>query len=174
MKLEKYMKYRQPGIFTIRLRTCDSSILRYLLSPLVRFVWIKDYQPNPYLEWWRADVPLTKSEYSLDISVRSLRFDLLLEYPYFMDILGHFISQGLELYQLSKPVPDTLTMHGISRDNRMQILLENDVKTGFYLPHANEEATFWSNDREIIKYALSFKEVTGFCKRVDDEVDGQR
>jgi hypothetical protein len=139
------------------LRPCKAEILRHLLDPEVPFVWVVGHFPNPYAEWWRCNLPLSKSSEASALEVRGLRFDLLLPTNEFLTRLSDF--DGLTLYQMKRKVPNTLLTERLDERNRVRVLVQNGLFASFYLPHAMECASFTTVERAAIEKVLANEEI---------------
>ena len=136
-------------------------VLRYLFSPHVPIVWLRRHTPNELLEWWPADVPLIRDKASKSIRIRNLIFDVEMPTSDFLTHVSELNEYGIEAYQLSRAVPNTLTLNGLEwgPDKRRQVLIQNGCVAGFYLPHADEVAQFRAPDRATIESALAHEPV---------------
>jgi hypothetical protein len=88
-----------------------------------------------------------------------MEFDLQLQTARFLELLPEFEEHGMELFQMVRRVPDTLTLYGVADDVVDRILLQNGLHLRFYLPHAVECAELASPDREVLERALERPEV---------------
>jgi len=57
-------------------------------------------------------------------------------------------------FQMSRHVPDTLTLDRIHDDAVDQVLIQNGLQLRFYLPHAMECAQLASPRRDVLERAL--------------------
>jgi hypothetical protein len=141
------------GRFTLMLQPCTAEVLRHLLDPEVPYVWIVGHSPHKYLEWWKCQLPLSASSVASSLEVRGLCFDLLLLTSEFLTRLSEF--DGLVLHQMSRKVPNTLTLEGLDDRNRTRVLVQNGLAASFYLPHAMECASFTTVERGAIEKVLA-------------------
>lgn len=140
------------GLYSIMLLPCTAEILTHLLDPDVPFVWIVGHQPDRIAEWWSCDVPLSKHGKSYPLDVRQLCYDVLMPTTEFLTRLSEF--DGLTLYQMRKAVPNTLIAERLEERNRVPVLVQNGLVASFYLPHAEECASFATVERGRIEMAL--------------------
>ncbi|HUY91221.1 MAG TPA: hypothetical protein VMV10_20960 [Pirellulales bacterium] len=147
------------GMFSFMLRSCTSGILAHILDPVVPFVWIRGHTPMRYIQWWSTQTRLSERGALHDVEVRSMEFDLQLRTVRFLELLPEFEDHGLLLFQMTRRVPDTLTLYGVSDDAADRVLLQNGLHLKFYLPHAVECAQLASPHREVVERALQKPEV---------------
>jgi hypothetical protein len=88
-----------------------------------------------------------------------MEFDIQLPTARFLELLSEFEEQGIILFQMSRRVPDTLTLHGLADDAVNRVLIENGLHMKFFLPHAVECAQLASPHREVMERALQGREV---------------
>jgi len=146
-------------MFSLMLRPCTSAILAHAVDASVPHVWIRRHQPNRYLQWWRAQVPLSSASAIHDVEVRSLEFDLHLPATRFLQLLPEFQDHGMAFFQMSRPVPDTLSLDRIPEDAIDRVLIQNGLHLAYYLPHALETAQFRSPRREVLEQLLQAPEI---------------
>ncbi len=142
------------GMFSFMLRSCTSRILIDILDPTIPFVWIRRHTPKRAITWWQTRAPLCENGSPHDIEVRSMEFDLLLPTVRFVELLPEFEDHGIVLFQMSRRVPDTLTLDRITENMIEQVLIENGLHLRFYLPHAVEHAKVSSPHRDVLERAL--------------------
>jgi len=136
------------GLFSVTLKPCTCSILSLLLEP-IGYVWIHGHMPDTIIHWWTARIPLSSSDYLESADIRLLSYDLLMATPDFLRHLDSF--DGISLSQFSRRVPDTLTLDRIKGGDETRVLLRNGLICRFYLPHAQEMASFSCVSRERIE-----------------------
>jgi hypothetical protein len=146
-------------MFRVMLRSCTCSVLQYILDPSVPFVWVRRHMPQTYVKWWRARVPLSATGQPHEVEVRWLEFDLQLATSQFLELLPEFQSHGIVLFQMTRRVPDTLTLQSIPDAAINQVLIQNGLHLRFFLPHAVECALLASPHREVLERALQKPEV---------------
>jgi hypothetical protein len=147
------------GMFSLMLRSCSSDILAHILDPAVPFVWLRRHTPKRYIQWWPTRVPLSERGQPHDVEVRSLEFDLQLTTARFLELLPEFTDHGIVLFQMTRRVPDTLTLDRIAESAVERVLIENGLHLRFYLPHAIESAQLASPYREVLERALQKPQV---------------
>lgn len=147
------------GMFSFMLRSCTTAILAHVLDPSIPYVWIRGHAPKPNLEWWKTQTCLTESGALHDVEVRSMNFDLQFETARFLKLLPEFNGHGMELCQMSRRVPDTLTLDGMPYDAAWRIIVQNGLHLRFDLPHAVENACLASPCREVLEKILQRPEV---------------
>lgn len=155
----RFVYQNAAGVYVLNLGTCDCSILKHLLNPNVPYIWVRNHMPNPTVKWWITHLPISTSDTVMQMKVRNLRYDLQMETQQFLDNLKEFVPFGIEIYQFDRPVPDTLTLNQIPEDKRTKVLLNNGGQSAFFLPHANEQAQYWTANRHLMAFALSQPEV---------------
>jgi len=148
------------GMYSFMLRSCTSGILAHILDPALPFVWIRRHTPKRYIQWWTTQTRLSDTGALHEVEVRSMEFDLQLRTARFLELLPEFEDNGLVLFQMTRRVPDTLTLHGVSDDAVDRVLLQNGLHLSFYLPHAIECAQLASPHREVLERALQRPQVT--------------
>jgi hypothetical protein len=151
-------------MFSLTLRPCTTAVLSHALDPSVPWVWIRGHRPKRHIAWWTARVPLSESEKSYSVSVRSLEFDLIFPTIQFLEVLPEFWDHGVALFQMSKPVPDTLTLDRIPDRSIDEVLIRNGLHLAFYLPHSYETAQFRSPDRRVIERIQQIPEMAEYLQ----------
>ena len=147
------------GMFSVMLRSCTCSVLAYVLDPVVPFVWVRRHMPQGIVQWWHTHVALSATGRPQDVDVRWMEFDLQLSTSRFLELLPEFEDHGIVLFQMTRRVPDTLTLHGVSDGTVDRVLIQNGLHLRFYLPHAVECAQLASPYREVLERALQRPEV---------------
>jgi len=142
------------GMFIVALRSCTSQILAEILDPAIPFVWIRRHTPKGYVEWWSTRAPLSERGVLHDVEVRSLEFDLQLSTARFLELLPEFADHGMLLFQMTRRVPDSLTLDGVADSAIERVLIQNGLHLRFYLPHAVEYAQIASPHRAVLEKAL--------------------
>ena len=102
------------GMFSFMLRSCTSHILAYILDTAIPFVWLRSHTPKRYIQWWPTRAPLSERCALHDVEVRSMEFDLQLSTTRFLELLPEFEDHGIVLFQMTRRVPDTLTLDGVA------------------------------------------------------------
>ena len=64
-----------------------------------------------------------------------------------------------KLFQISRPVPDTLSLDRVPRDAADRLLVQNGLHLAFYLPHAFDIAQFRSPRREVLEQLLKAPQI---------------
>jgi hypothetical protein len=146
-------------MFSVMLRQCKCSLLAHILDPVVPFVWVRSHMPHSIVQWWHTQVALSPTGRSHDIEVRLLEFDLQLPTSRFLELLPEFENHGIDLLQMARRIPDTLTLHGVPDAAADRVLVQNGLHLRFYLPHAVESAQLASPHREVLENALKKTEV---------------
>jgi hypothetical protein len=88
-----------------------------------------------------------------------MEFELQLPTARFLELLPEFEEHGMDLCQMTRRVPDTLTLHGVLDGAADRVLIQNGLHLCFYLPHAVECAQLRSPHREVLERALLRPEV---------------
>ena len=141
------------------LRSCTARILAPILEPAIPWVWIRHHHPKRYIQWWNTQAALSEKGPLHDVEVRMMEFDLQLSTARFLELLPEFEDHGLALFQMTRRVPDTLTLHRVPEEAVDQILIQNGLHLAFYLPHAIECAQLASPHRSVLDRALQKPEV---------------
>jgi len=144
----------QNGMFSVMLSVCSAGILSHILDPAVPVVWIRDHSPNRYLQWWKTQALFSEKGAFHEAEVRWMRFDLQLPTARFLEYLPEFEDHGMLLFQMTRRVPDTLTLDGLDHKAADRVLIQNGLHLRFNLPHANECAQLASPYREVLERAL--------------------
>jgi hypothetical protein len=147
------------GMFSLMLRPCTCDILGQILDPNVPFVWIRRHTPKRDIQWWNTKAALSETGQLHELEVRSMEFDLHLRTARVLELLPEFADHGIVLFQMTRRVPDTLTLDRVADDSVDRILLQNGLRLRFYLPHAIECAQLASPRREVLEQALQAPEV---------------
>ena len=146
-------------MFRVILPSCSCSVLAQILDLSVPFVWVRRHLPQPCIRWWHAQAPLSATGQPYDVEVRGLQFDLQLPTVRFLELLPEFEDHGIVLFQMSRRVPDTLTLHGVPDQSVDRLLIQNGLHLRFDLPHANESACLASPRREVLEEVLQKSKV---------------
>ncbi len=147
------------NLFTINLDSCSASILKYILNPSVKYVWLQQHMSNSRLEWWKADMPISPSEYMENVEVRCPIFDLQMSTDRFLSNIGMFEKHGLELIQLTKKVPNGLWEKSIPENALNKVLISNGMFLRFSLPHECEIAQLQCVSEEYLEQICSAPEI---------------
>ncbi len=150
---------QREGVFSVMLRSCTCGILSHILDRAVPFVWIRRHMPQRSLQWWRTELPLAPTGRLYGVEVRSLEFDLQLPTESFLELLPEFEEHGILLFQMSRRVPDTLTLDRIAEEAINRVLLQNGMHLKFYLPHAMECAQLSSPRSDVLATILQRPEI---------------
>jgi hypothetical protein len=134
-------------MFSVMLRGWTCRVLAHILEPSIPFVWIRRHLPHHYVHWYRALLPLSTTGQPHEVEVRSLEFDIQLSTPRLIELLSEFEEHGIDLCQMTRRVPDTLTLHGVSDAMVSHILCQNGLHWRFVLPHAGECAQLSAQTR---------------------------
>ena len=111
------------------------------------------------MQWWTTPVCLSKSGGAVDIEVGGLAFDVQLSTKRFLELLPEFNEHGLELYQMTRRIPNTLTLDCLPTENVNEVLIQNGLHLKFDLPHAGECAMLASPHREVLERVLLKPEI---------------
>jgi hypothetical protein len=150
---------QQGNIHAFMLGPCTADILRHALDPSVPWIWIRRHTPKRNLGWWPTKLPLSERGAPCEVTARSLEFDLLLPTVRFLELLPEFHDHGVTLYQMVRPVPDTLSLDRVPPDAIDPVLVQNGLHLAFHLPHAIETAEFRSPHREVLAALLAVPEI---------------
>ncbi|MEK6701082.1 MAG: hypothetical protein AABZ53_02390 [Planctomycetota bacterium] len=151
------------GMFNFMLRSCTARILVHILDRDTPFVWIRRHAPCRDMRWWRTKVPLSIDGAPFNVEARMLNFDLQMSTSEFLENIAEFDGHGLVLFQMSKRVPDSLTLDGIADDLVDRVLVQNGMTLRFYLPHAVECAQVTSPQRATLEQVLRRPEVNALA-----------
>ena len=146
-------------MFSFMCSSCTTGILSRVLDPSVPFIWIRSHSPQPVLRWWSAPTRLSDVGALHDVQVRQMRFDLQLNTARFLELLPELADYGMDLLQMARRVPDTLTVEGIAEEAVNQVLIQNGLRLRFNLPHAHECAQLASPEREVLVRILEKAEI---------------
>lgn len=83
-----------------------------------------------------------------------MEFDLQMTTERFLELLPEFENSGLVLFQMTRRVPDTLTLDRVPDDAVNRVLIQNGLHLHCYLPHECECAILSSPHREVIQRVL--------------------
>ncbi len=142
------------GMYSVMLRSCTAAVLAHILDPAIPVIWVRRHMPQRYIQWWQAQAPLSVRGGIHELEVRAMEFDLQLPTSRFLELLAEFEDHGIVLFQMTRRVPDTLTLDRVAEDLMNRVLLQNGLHLGFYLPHAGESAQLSSPHREVLERAL--------------------
>ena len=146
-------------MFSVMLRRCTTGVLTHILDPAIPFVWIRRHSPKRDIRWWKTRAPVSAEGELHAVEVRSMQFDLQLTTARFLELLPEFADHGLVLFQMTRRVPDTLTLDGVVENAVDRVLVENGLHLQFCLPHALESAQLRSPRREALERVLQSPQV---------------
>jgi len=129
-----------PGIYTVSLRPCTASVLRFIGIDMPWTVWLQGHRPDGLLRWWNTRIPINHGGGPILLTVRSLEYDLQVPRAHLESILPELEQSGLSAFFMDRPVPDTLTLRGIDDASMWKVLRANGCQAHFFLPHAMEVA----------------------------------
>jgi hypothetical protein len=92
-----------------------------------------------------------------------MEFDLQLPTARFLELLPEFENHGMVLFQMSRRVPDLLTLDGLNDDVIDRVLIQNGLHLRFYLPHSYEYAQLASPTLEVLERVLQQPEVNALA-----------
>jgi hypothetical protein len=151
--VEQKLHTNADGSYTVMLGPCPTATAGQLLDPSVPFVWVVGHSPHRVLKWWESDLPLARGEQPRRVRVRSLRCELLLGTAEFAEIAEQF--DGVTIYQMARPVPDTLTVERLPEERLYPILRQVGLAAHFHQPHSMEVAMYRTWDRAWIDSLLA-------------------
>jgi hypothetical protein len=115
--------------------------------------------PEPFLGWWNCDMPLSPGDIMSNARIRALSYDLEVSLEFFISNINRFVPHGLNLTQLSKPVPNGLWPPSLPEEKVQKILLQNGMLTQFELPHKCELAQFSCSDLDHLLRVVEIPEI---------------
>lgn len=151
------------SLYALTLKPCTTAILANALDPAIPWIWVRGHTPRRHLQWWHTKLPLAGEGTLHEVNVRSLQFDLLLPTKRFLDLLPEF-QDDLTLFQLARPVPDTLTLLGLPDRTVDRVLAQNGLHLAFHLPHAFETAQFRAPLHETLAALLNVPEIRALAR----------
>jgi hypothetical protein len=146
-------------MFSVMLRSCTARMLAHVLDPAVPFVWIPRHIPNRYLRWWSTQTCLFEAGPLNSLEVRSMEFDIQLSTSRFLELLPEFEHHGLVLFQMTRRVPDTLTLQRVPDGAVDGILRQNGLHLRVHLPEEEPWGQLTSPHREVLERALQKPQV---------------
>ena len=146
-------------MFSFMLRSCPLGILAYVLDPTVPIVWIRRHTPKKSIQWWNTQTRLSEAGVLHDVEVRCMEFDIQLNTTRFLELLPEFRDDGMVLFQMTRRVPETLTLDGMAEDAFYRILIQNGLHLHIYLPYEAECGQLASPHREVLVRILQRPEV---------------
>ena len=150
--VEQTLHTNNDGSFTVMLGPCPTATAAQFLDPSVPFVWVVGHSPHRVLEWWELDLPITRGEQPMRVTVRNLWCELLLGTAEFAQIAEQF--DGVTVYQMARPVPATLTIERLPEERLYPILRQSGLVAHFHQPHSMEVAMYKTWDRRWIDNLL--------------------
>lgn len=152
--------FRIPGdAYGFFLEELNSDLTMTLLDSTAPYVWIPHHRPLLYMKWWEAEVPINEDGKQFRGRIRNLDYDLLISLNDFARLKDAIMSEGFELYQSLKPIPDTLMLDHIPHKNRLKVLRDNNVILGINQPSRGDFSFFWTFRVEILNRVISQKGV---------------
>lgn len=153
----------ESGLFKVVLEPCTNAVLPVVLNPNIPFVWCLRHLPNPRVEWWLTDLPLSRTGKTFSVQARDVSFDFMLETKRYLELIDEFMGQGNLLIQSRKRMPESLHHFKLSDKNRYSVLKLNGFYLEFGLPHADEYATVITTDAEHLKSVVeNYKTLIGY------------
>ncbi|QXP71911.1 hypothetical protein H0I29_07510 [Polaribacter sp. R2A056_3_33] len=86
--------------------------------------------PNEVIEWWKTDLKTQSGTEFKNLSARQMEMDVQADLNGLKKIL-ELNTRQLRIYQLDKPISDTLEIDRLPENNRKQILKQNRLKYFF-------------------------------------------
>jgi len=145
----------------VTIRPLDSNTEIWdIIDKIVDHILVHQFDPHSSIEWWNSSVKV-KSDLTLEnIKVRSMQFDIQTNVNGLKQILD-LNTAYLNIYQFSKPIPDTLEIEWLPPNNTENILLQNGLVHIFWIEF--EYVTIKSIRPDFIK---SIKENHLFSDRI--------
>ena len=146
------IKESVPGLFSMLLPPCDALVLRDILQPNLRYVWLIDVPAMTHYAWVESNLPplLNLPPNREARLVRQLQIDISLSTADFLAILPGLATKGLIVLQADKPLPRTLVLDRLADQSRARVYRTNSILFEFELPHAGEHALLTSVDRVFL------------------------
>lgn len=99
-----------------------------LFDKSLEYVYISRFNPHEIIEWWETSLQIESKV--LDLRVRNMEFDIQLKLDEIEQILDIKTNQ-LDIFQLDKPLPDSLVLEKLPKETQFKILIENGMKHWF-------------------------------------------
>ena len=151
----------EPGVFYTILEPCSVAVLPHVLAPEpASIVWSVDHMPLEALVWTEMPVPLAADSPCERLRVRGVQYDFQMPTREFLDrVLPRLpLSNGIVLFQLDRPVPDTLLYRRLAelpRKHKHAILRRSGWRLTFELPHGGEYAEVTAAERAEVERILA-------------------
>jgi hypothetical protein len=146
-------------MFSIRLNPCTCQTLAHVLDPAVPFVWLCSHIPQTYLKWWHTQLPLSVTGRPHDVETRFLRYELQLTTPRFLELLPEFENQGISVFQMTRRVPDTLTLNRVPDRAVNGVLIQNGLHLRVSLSDLEPWGEVQSPNRVVLEKILQKPEL---------------
>jgi len=128
---------------TIELQSSEH--LWELLDKKIDAIFIRKFNPNEALAWWKTDI-VVQGTLLKNISVRQMEFDINTNLEGLKTLLA-LNTYNMAIYQFEKAVPDTLNIDG-PEPGRLKILRQNGLHHIFFVNY--EFVTISSFDEDFI------------------------
>ena len=106
-------------------------------------------------------MPIARGMRPRRLQVRSLSCELLLDTAEFAEVAEQF--DGVTVYHMMQPVPDTLMVDRLPEKRRYAILREVGLSAHFYQPHSMEVATYRTWDPAWMDRLLARESIAGMA-----------
>jgi hypothetical protein len=145
------IRHNSSGLFSVALRACTVMILKTFLPDAGLTAWVRGYRPEERVMWQPMTLALRPGGGPQLVDVRGTSFDIRLPVEKLIDLLPEFEGRDLDLHLMSRPVPDTLTLGGLTYDAATRVLIANGMVGHFDLPHRMEVAVLSSPSEETLR-----------------------
>lgn len=132
-----------------------------LIDKTIGNIFLDRFSPHDVLEWWNSSVSIHDGVSLDNISVRSMEFDIQTDLTGLKKII-RLNTNYLDIYQFSRPVPDTLIIGDLPQESREDILQQNGLEHIFEIEF--EVLTIQSFNHEFIK---SVKENPLYAQKIE-------
>ena len=122
------------------------------------FICILEHAPIEEIAWTEMSLPINSELDTFHLKYRRISYDILMKTDEFLRNIKSFDEHGIFLVQMSKPMPNTLTLHGLKDEIIDKVLIKNEAMLKIYLPHAGETGSVTSFQKGYLNEILKMSD----------------
>lgn len=140
--------------------TAESKYLKKMILDTISYVWVVTHYPVRYADcWWKGTTQISEHGKARHLLIRGMNFDIQFETKDFLECCDEFSNHGIELFQMRKPVPNSLDYHQLDILNTWIILRQNGVELGIEFPFLHDYGLIWSPIQENVTRLLEDEDI---------------
>lgn len=136
-------------LYVLAMHRSTRLTIRTIINRVMPFVVVRQFHPNPVVEWWSADVPVSPSRYA-SIVITGLQYDFQVSTSDFLTFIDE-MKFGIEFAQFDRRIPAALIRRDLAESSKNRVWKQNGLFLKFSLPHENETAVLSCVDRAYVE-----------------------